>query len=200
MIILLNRLSAPYIICVFNDIPYYYRLNMDIDKFFEAIFRFYYGKVYSYAYRRLGSKWAAEEVTQSIFEKLWLHHNDILSRHSFHDVADINGYIFAMTRNAVTDWYRDNASIRQIQEEFADRIVVEMDLGSRLDLQRCMKVIETTVDSMPKARRRVFVMSRYQDIPNQRIATILGISKRTVEKHINDALRQLRIEIATQMA
>jgi RNA polymerase sigma factor (sigma-70 family) len=95
---------------------------MDIDKFFEAIFRFYYGKVYSYAYRRLGSKWAAEEVTQSIFEKLWLHHNDILSRHSFHDVADINGYIFAMTRNAVTDWYRDNASIRQIQEERPEAI------------------------------------------------------------------------------
>lgn len=173
---------------------------MDIGKLFEAIFLFYYGKVYSYSFRRLGCKWAAEEVSQSVFEKLWIYHNDIFSRHIFNDVSDMNGYIFAMTRNAVNDWYRDNASIKQVQEKFADTIAIEMDLGERLDLQRCLKVIEATVDNMPKARRRVFVMSRYQDVPNQQIATILGISKRTVEKHINDALRQLRIELATQLA
>lgn len=173
---------------------------MDIGKFFEAVFLFYYGKVYSYTYRRLESKWAAEEVTQSVFEKLWVHHDEIFCRHSFRDVADMNGYIFAMTRNAVVDWHRDNASIKQVQEAFADKIVLDMDLGERLDLQRCLNVINATIDNMPKARRRVFVMSRYQNIPNSRIATILGISKRTVEKHINDALRQLRIELATQMA
>ena len=173
---------------------------MDIGNFFEAIFLFYYGKVYSYSYRRLGSMWAAEEVAQSVFEKLWLHHNDIFNNHSFRDVADMNGYIFTMTRNAIVDWYRDNASIKQVQEDFADKIVLDMELDKRLDLKRCLKVIEATVDNMPKARRRVFVMSRYQEISNRQIATRLGISKRTVEKHINDALRQLRIELATQLA
>jgi RNA polymerase sigma-70 factor (ECF subfamily) len=173
---------------------------MDIGKFFESVFLFYYGKVYSYAHRRLGSKWAAEEVTQSVFEKLWLHHDNILSRHTFRSVADMNGYIFAMTRNAVVDWHRDNSSIMLVQEEFASDIIQVMDLSERLDLQRCLKVIDLTVNNMPQARRRVFVMSRYQNIPNAKIATILGISKRTVEKHLNDALRQLRIELATQLA
>ena len=69
---------------------------MDIGKLFEAIFLFYYGKVYSYSFRRLGCKWAAEEVSQSVFEKLWIYHNDIFSRHTFNDVSDMNGTCLVM--------------------------------------------------------------------------------------------------------
>lgn len=50
---------------------------------------------------------------------------------------------------------------------------------------------------MPHTRRRVFSMSRYLELSNAQIADMLGISKRTVEKHISNALEQLRNELAT---
>ena len=172
---------------------------MNLDKLFEQIFLFYYGKVYSYAFRRLGSRWEAEEVAQGVFYKLWLHHEKIFSKHSFNTLADMNGYLFTMTKNAVADWARDNAGIAMVQEQVAEQIVQDLDLGTRMDLKRCLDVISKTVEQMPTVRRRVFVLSRYQNIPNEKIAAMLDISKRTVERHIYDALRCLRIELATQM-
>ncbi len=49
-----------------------------------------------------------------------------------------------------------------------------------------------TVDAMPEQRRLVFRMSRWQFLSNDEIAVRLGISKRTVEKHISLALAEIR--------
>ena len=45
---------------------------------------------------------------------------------------------------------------------------------------------------MPQKRQQVFRMSREEGKTNEEIARELGISKKTVENHINAALRELR--------
>ena len=55
--------------------------------------------------------------------------------------------------------------------------------------------VTMAVDKMPEQRARVFVMSRMEGLSHQKIAELLGISVRTVEKHITNALHDIREEI-----
>lgn len=166
---------------------------------FERIFVFYYRKVYSYAFRVVRIGWVADEITSTIFYKLWLHHEEIFRERKIRRVEDLNGYIFTMTRNETADYFRESRRIEQVQERYAEQLAVEMNINERIDDQRCLEIIRSVIESMPRIRRRVFSMSRYLELSNSEIADMLGISKRTVEKHISNALEQLRGELATQM-
>ena len=173
-------------------------LEGDGSAVFERIFVFYYRKVYSYAFRAVRVGWVADEITSSIFYKLWLHHEEIFAGRKVRRIEDLNGYIFAMTRNETAGYFRESQRIKQVQERYADQLVTEMNIHQKIDNQRSLEIIRAVVDSMPRIRRRVFSMSRYLELSNSEIADMLGISKRTVEKHISNAMEQLRNELATQ--
>ena len=166
---------------------------------FERIFVFYYRKVSSYAFRAVRVGWVADEITSSIFYKLWLHHEEIFTERKVRNVEDLNGYIFTMTRNETASYFRESQRIEQVQERYAEQLTTEMNIQQKIDSQRCLEIIRSVTESMPRVRRRVFSMSRYLELSNSEIADMLGISKRTVEKHIRNALEQLRNELATQM-
>lgn len=166
---------------------------------FERIFVFYYRKVYSYAFRAVRVGWVADEITSSIFYKLWLHHEEIFTERKIRRVEDLNGYIFTMARNETANYFRESRRIEEIQERYAEQLTTEMNIQQRIDGRKSLEIIRAVIDSMPRIRRRVFSMSRYLELSNSEIADMLGISKRTVEKHISNALEQLRNELVTQM-
>ncbi len=166
---------------------------------FERIFVFYYRKVYSYAFRAVRVGWIADEITSSIFYKLWLHHEEIFTERKIRRVEDLNGYIFTMARNETVSYFRESRRIEEVQERYAEQLTTEMNIQQRIDGRKSLEIIRAVIDSMPRIRRRVFSMSRYLELSNSEIADMLGISKRTVEKHISNALEQLRNELVTQM-
>lgn len=174
-------------------------INGGDSALFERIFVFYYRKVYSYAFRTVRVGWVADEITSSIFYKLWLHHEEIFTERKVRRVEDLNGYIFTMTRNETASYFRESRRIEQVQERYAERLTTEMNIQQRIDSRKSLEIIRAVIESMPRIRRRVFSMSRYLELSNSEIADMLGISKRTVEKHISNALEQLRNELATQM-
>lgn len=56
--------------------------------------------------------------------------------------------------------------------------------------------IQLVVEHMPAKRREIYRMSREQDLSNEEIAERLGIQKKTVENHLNLALRMLKEALA----
>ena len=71
------------------------------------------------------------------------------------------------------------------------------DSSLKAEYKILQKLIDKIVEAMPEQRRKVFIMSRYRSMDNDAIASELGLSKRTVERHINLALNTLRNEMKT---
>jgi RNA polymerase sigma-70 factor (ECF subfamily) len=55
--------------------------------------------------------------------------------------------------------------------------------------------LEKAVESLPDKCREVFIRSRYQEKMNKEVAAELGISIKTVEKHLSTAMKLLRIAL-----
>lgn len=53
-------------------------------------------------------------------------------------------------------------------------------------------MIKMAVENFPERRRQIFSMSRFEGLSNDEIAKRLGISKKTVENHINLATHDLQ--------
>lgn len=173
--------------------------EMTESQAFEQLFHTYYGKVYSYALRVTGLKWLSEEITQTVFYKVWLHKADLFGERKRPD-GNIGGYIFMITRNEVAEYYRSRKDLLAFREQFAVSVCAEVEATAHLDYAECVRIVDEVVNAMPRQRRTVFVLSRYKELSNQEIARLLSLSKRTVERHISLALASLRRGLATYIA
>ena len=68
-------------------------------------------------------------------------------------------------------------------------------LSEKIETEELALLIAVAVDRMPEQRRRVFSLSRYEELSNKEIAERLNISVKTVEKHIGSALAKLRLRL-----
>jgi RNA polymerase sigma-70 factor (ECF subfamily) len=55
--------------------------------------------------------------------------------------------------------------------------------------------LEKALDSLPETYRQAFVMHRFNNKSYKDIASEMGISQKTVEYRISQAIRQLRVEL-----
>lgn len=153
---------------------------------FRQLFMRYYPKVRYFILGLVKSEPEADDLTQDVFTKLWT------SRQQFSEVKTFGAYLYVLAKNTTFN-YIESRQIRQerlitqsIEEE--DRITPYEDLVAK-DLQL---LIDLVVDSMPMQRKTVFRLSRHAGLTNGEIAERLQLSKKTVENHLNLALKELR--------
>lgn len=154
---------------------------------FEVLFNQYYRQVRAFAFGFLKNELEADDAAQLVFTKLWM------NRFRLTSVKSLDSYIFTIARNVVTDMFRDRYHFRNFYCKIASQNRVESyEIDNDYDIKDIRGIVNDTITSMPEQRRRVFIMSRRQLMTNDEIAEELGISKRTVEKHISLALAELR--------
>lgn len=156
----------------------------------------YYARVRGFVSRMVPVSWAADEITQTVFVRIWMNKERLLPGKSQGDM--ISGYVFAIARNEVNNWYRSRESF----SSFRTKVIGELSgygedhICDLTDTRALIKTLDKAVSGMPDTRRKVFVQSRWHGMPNARIAEKMGISVRTVEKHIELALKYLRGQLS----
>lgn len=154
---------------------------------FERLFKTHYGKLCSYANLFLNDPDAAEDVVQEVFFKLWKSRDEISIN------TTIKSYLFRAVRNGCLNVI-DHISVRE-----AYKIVNEEDIknseGNPIDetiVSELEQKIRESIDLLPAERRKIFVMSRFDDLKYREIADRLNISVKTVENQMYQALKFLR--------
>lgn len=162
------------------------RLSRGEHEAFRRLFVRYYPKVRSFVGGLLKSGPDAEDVTQEIFSKVWA------NRAAFATVRNFGAYLFVLSKNTAFNYmeskYIRSVRINESPFEEEDGSSPYEDLIAK-DLQL---LIDMVVDSMPPQRKIVYELSRKVGLTNAEIAEKLQLSKKTVENHLNLALKEIR--------
>ncbi|MBD2702962.1 RNA polymerase sigma-70 factor [Spirosoma sp. BT702] len=153
----------------------------------ELLFRRYHQALCSHAIRFVYSKEIAEDLVSEVFCKLW-------KTKAYESVSSsFRFYLFRSVRNEAYNYLRLEF---QELDDIANAESRETTLSQRpdqvLQFEEVFHRVEDLVESLPPQCRKVFMLSRFEGLKYQDIATELGISIKTVEVHIGKALTIVR--------
>ncbi len=152
---------------------------------FKKLFEHYYPKVKIFLEEFISNADDAMDLAQNIFIKIWLQRSNLAKIRSF------GAFLYTMSRNAAIDYGRTHKikiPLTDTELKWKD----DYDAESSFYAKEIEVQIAHTISTMPEKRKMVFVMSRFEGRSNVEIAQILNISKKTVENHINLALKEIR--------
>jgi RNA polymerase sigma-70 factor (ECF subfamily) len=167
------------------------RLRKGDDKAFERIYETYWERLYGYAYNRLQSKEAVEELLQEVFISLWEKRNHL----EIH--TSLSAYLSAAIRYSVYKYIASMQVRKQYAQVARQTLSVEDDSTRQmLSFEEFKNALEKQISSLPPTCRLVFTLSREENLSLKQIGEKLQISPKTAEVHIGRALKSLRIGLS----
>ncbi len=160
---------------------------------FKVIYNNYYPRLYFFILEFIPLKDLAENIVQDTFITLWN------KRRELREDTNLASYLFSVAKNNCLYRLRDS---RYKQKLFSNSLNVgEFQLNtealaaidtSTFSFQEIEQIIEKTLEGLPPQCRRVFELSRFEDLRNREIAEELDVSVKTVEGHITKSLKILK--------
>ncbi|MBY8821087.1 RNA polymerase sigma factor [Sphingomonas colocasiae] len=128
-----------------------------------------------------------DDIVQDCFVKL------LVSSEAGHHVDNPCGLIYRAARNLAIDRHRRKARVEFIamDAEFDaadDAVNLEQAFDARCSLERVVEAL----NAMPATRRRIFQLSRFNDMPHKVLAAEVGLSVSAIEKNLRAAVAVLR--------
>lgn len=165
-------------------------LNESDELAYTEIYNRYKGVLYLHAYSRLKNTEEVNDIIQELFARLWDRRKTLVLK------SNLSNYLYTAIRNRIIDFIShkkiESAYISGFQqflnkeEAVTDHLLREKELG---------RIIESEIQSLPSKMREVFELSRKHNHSHREIAFKLSLSEKTVKKHVNNALKILRLKL-----
>ena len=166
---------------------------------FQEIFYQYYPGLLKFANSYLHDTYLAENIVQDAFVILWEKHA------SLNIQSNIKAYLVTIVKNKCINYIEKLKNRIRLENNMHSIQVKEMNLSistlaslnpETLFVEEIKSIIEHTISELPEQTREVFIMSRFQDINNEGIATKLNISVKGVEYHISKSIKILKNKLS----
>lgn len=156
---------------------------------FEQYYKEHFRSFYLMARKYLNDPASAEEIVNDVFLKVWEDGDKMVIETS------LKSYIYRAIIN------RSINMINKTKKDEARHVELNAFPDEGYELQQIeeneLKVkLYAAIDHLPEQCRRVFEMSRFEELKQQEIADKLGISIKTVKNHITIALKMLNKAIS----
>ena len=163
-----------------------YRLKEGDRDAFNTVYWRYSPKVYNTVLYLLNDADLAEDVVQELFLTIWEKRENIQPELNF------EAYISTIARNLAYKYIEEALRKNQPLEELNDIKLISSSEEDVIEADSLREYIFNVISSFPEMRRKVFIMSRFENLSHAEIAEKLTISERTVAVHIYHALKELR--------
>ena len=159
---------------------------------FKCIFDTYKNRLYGYVLAIAHSGYAAEEITQEIFLKLWL------CRDMLGQVDNMEAYVYTIARHKTLNYLRKAAYDARLMKELQSAMEPETNNVEEYSLKvEYEHIVKEAVARLSPQRRLVYQLSRNQGLNHEEIAGHLQLSQNTVKNHLVAALRFIRNYLGT---
>lgn len=155
-------------------------------KAYETIFRRFYPKVHRFVAMLLKNNDDADDVCQLIFLKIWN------KREKFTDIRDFDSYLFILTKYTVINYISSRHVMPIDIHSLPELCSNESSPFDDVVVKDTQLLVDMVVENMPQQRQMIYRMSREQHLKNEEIAQRLGVQKKTVENHLNLALKEIK--------
>ncbi len=159
-------------------------LKKNKESAFDELFRKYFQNLTWFAMKMVKSRETAEEVVQDLFVNFWEKRHDLelkVSIKAYLYRAVYNNCIHASRKEKLHD-SSELTLVNELTEDFND-ILETSELEAR---------IYGLIEELPTECKRIFKLSRFEELKYKEIARQLQISIKTVETQMSRALKFLR--------
>ena len=168
------------------------RLKQSDHSAYKEIYKRYFHLLFVHAYKKVGDEEQAKDVVQDVFANLWFKREFSLPS------TNLAGYLFTSVRNKIFDLfahqkvatkYLDSLSnyLETHQSSPTDYHIREREFGL---------YIEQQIQKLPPNMKKIFEMSRKEQLSHQEIAKELNTTENNVSKQLNSALRVLKTKLS----
>lgn len=156
---------------------------------FDYLFHQYYSSLCVFAMQYINDKQAVEDLVQDFFFHLWI------EAPSLKITGSLRSYFFTSIKNRCLDSIKHSEVEKKYRrfhllcanENSSEHFILESELQA---------AIQKSWQKLPPRCREIFEMSRIKGHTNSDIASMLNLSKRTVELQISNAIRIFKAELA----
>lgn len=155
----------------------------------ERITTQYLKPIFGFALKRCKSLQDAEDLAQEIVLKAF---HTLITRN---DLEDYDKFIWTIAHNALSNYYRDNASnfigvpIEEIADVLSDN---NTDISYNLVMQETIERLQSEIAYLTKLQRRIIILYYYESKKQSEIAKELSIPIGTVKWHLFKAKEELK--------
>ena len=155
------------------------KLGVLFDRHHRGLFDFFI--------RMTGSRTVADDLVQEVFFRM------LKYRKTFRDESWFRAWMFHIARNARFDHYRNHHQESELPEERAEAVPSRSPMpGRELEETQQAVILERALFKLAPEKREVLVLSRYQDMKYEEIASLMGCEVGTVKTRVHRALKELK--------
>ncbi|MCY1722087.1 RNA polymerase sigma-70 factor [Prolixibacteraceae bacterium Z1-6] len=157
---------------------------------FDFVFQYYYSALCAYAESIIQDENAVEDIVQELFVTIWMKSEKLAI------TGSLKNYLFISVKNRCFDFLKHQKVRLKSSRYFKDAPnSTQTTPENWLAETELREQIENCLQKLPPRCQEIFRLSRFDGLKNQEIADQLGLSKRTVELQITNALKALRKDL-----
>jgi RNA polymerase sigma-70 factor (ECF subfamily) len=174
------------------------RLRAGDASAFEALVVAYQHRVFSVAYRMLGSRAEAEDIAQEVFLRV---HRGIAE---FRGDAKLSTWLYAITSRLcfkrLASGERRMLRSRESEDTLSSLPSPERDAADRLERRETEAVLHQAIAELAEDRRIVVILRDLEGLAYEEIAETLGVSLGTVRSRLHRARLDLKERLEKLLA
>jgi RNA polymerase sigma-70 factor (ECF subfamily) len=167
-----------------------FELSQGNEIAFTTLYNRYKNVVYSSALKITKSKTLSEEVVQDVFMKIWLRKEEL------QDITDFESYLFISGRNQIFNMIKKIAREDTFKNDLKHTDSSFNATDSFLKDEQYNVLLSQILLKLPPQQQKIYQMAKVEGLSHQKIAEILDISPLTVKKHMAQALKLIRVQLA----
>jgi RNA polymerase sigma-70 factor (ECF subfamily) len=173
----------------------------DTDSF-SVLFRQTHPRLMGYCQLFVRDKKDAEDIVQECFYSFWKNRQKIDLHKS------VESLLFVSLRNRCLNYLKEHSRhpFNSLQKGFEPnelQFLYQIDLNEELEMsieERLVEALRKAIGELPERKKEILIKCKIEGLKQNEIARELGISVKTVEKHLHEAKLELKLKLEKQFA